>query len=193
MSRPLAEIIRGRQIDLVEIAPVHFERVIEWRNDAENRRCFFTQRNLTLDGQRQWYSKYLADPTDLTFIILLKTGLPVGMMALYAIDQEAGTAMMGRVLTGQKAYRRHGIATEAGGLCLDYGFNTLRLRRVALETYNWNIAAIHLYEKLGFTTEAMIEMPDDSGKLWPARRMAITAEAWTWTHAQAQRPGKQAD
>jgi RimJ/RimL family protein N-acetyltransferase len=149
MSRPTVRRIPGKRIDLEDIEPAHFEQVITWRNDPENRRYFFSQHNWTLEGQLKWYERYRSDPTDLTFAIL-KSGLPVGMVALYAIDDDLGTAEFGRLLIGEKKYRRQGIAYEACQLCLDLAFADLSLQQVYLKVYDWNLAAIRLYERLGF-------------------------------------------
>ena len=142
--------IHGNRIDLTEIEPVYFAPVIAWRNDPDNSRSFFSHQNWTLEGQRRWYERYAQDPTDLTFIMVLKTGQPVGTVALYHIDTLSRTAEFGRVLNGEKQYRRRGFASEACRLCLDYGFDVLGLREIRLESYAWNDAANRLYEQLGF-------------------------------------------
>ena len=77
MSLPPVQRIWGERIDLIDIQPAYFDVIIAWRNDAENKCFFFTDHVWTLEGQWRWYDDYVLDPTDLTFVILLKSGLPV--------------------------------------------------------------------------------------------------------------------
>lgn len=153
MSRLPIERIVGSTIDLLEIEPAHFEKVVAWRNDPQNRRFFFSQRPFTLEGQQRWYESYRKDPTDYMFIIARKDGSPVGTVSLYAVDNRTKSAEFGRMLIGEKGCRRLGIGTEACRLCLDYGFGPLGLQQIHLCLYQWNNAAISIYKKFGFAIE----------------------------------------
>jgi diamine N-acetyltransferase len=152
MSLPTLRHLAGAEIDLVEIAPEHFPKIIAWRNAPENRRYFFDDRPWSLQGQHQWYAHYQADPTDLTYTILWKRKSPVGMVALYHIDPTKGTAEFGRLLIGEAEFRRQGIGYAASYLLLAAAFEQLHLHTVVLEVYSWNHAAIQLYRRLGFVT-----------------------------------------
>lgn len=131
-----------------------------------------------MEGQGRWYERYCEDPGDATFVAVLKTGLPVGTVALYQIDRRAGRGEMGRVLNGEQTYRRRGIALEACSLCLSYAFDSLELDQVMLESYADNLAALRLYERLGFVTEQHVLRSDASGAAHPVCRMALERSQW---------------
>ena len=165
MSRPGFQKIQGKGIDLIEIAPSYFEQVVGWRNDPENRRCFFSHHPWTLEGQRRWYEKYLADPSDLTFVITLKNGLPIGTVALYSIDEQRGSVEFGRLLIGDRVCKGRGRAKEATTLCVSLAFDRLHLKQVSLEVYEWNTAAIGIYKQNGFAVEEIVTQQDPENKV----------------------------
>jgi RimJ/RimL family protein N-acetyltransferase len=173
MSIPGTEILRGAQVDLTELEPTYFEHIIIWRNQASNRVCFFSKNVFTMESQRRWYERYLNDPTDVTFIIVLKSGLPVGMLSLYSIDREARYAEFGRLLIGDESRRRRGIASEAVSLCLDYAVETLGLEKIFLEVFDWNKGAIRLYERFGFETTGYRTLDRGSDSIQPIRKMVL--------------------
>jgi RimJ/RimL family protein N-acetyltransferase len=144
---PLADL-RGARLTLRELRAEHLAAVVEWRNQPANRVCFFHQQPLRLDQQQEWFARYLADPTDRTFIILLEHHLPAGMLGLYHQDLARRRAEFGRLLLAD-AYRGHGYAEEACRLCLDYA-RQLGLGEVYLEVWADNLRAIRLYQRLGF-------------------------------------------
>jgi diamine N-acetyltransferase len=147
------------RVKLVEIRPKHLDLIIRWRNDPDNVRHFFTKGTLNPKTQRDWYKKYRQDPTDLTFIIMRQPNIPIGMLALYRISDEQKTAEFGRLLIGEKQYRRKGYAYEACRECLFIAFCRLQLREIHLEVYESNREAICLYEKLGFILNREEESP----------------------------------
>lgn len=57
--------------------------------------------------------------------------------------------VLGWALT--KAYRRQGYGPEALQALVDYGFNTLELRRILAETVSHQKASIRVMEKIGMT------------------------------------------
>jgi len=56
-----------------------------------------------------------------------------------------------------RAYWHNGYATEAAQACLDYGFNTLGLRKIIGRAMKENTASIHVLEKIGMTFEKEFE------------------------------------
>ncbi|MBU0985084.1 MAG: GNAT family N-acetyltransferase [candidate division Zixibacteria bacterium] len=87
-------------------------------------------------------------------IIMSDTGAPAGLINLFSIRQESGTAEWGLVL--DQNYRRRGIGTEAARLLLGYAFDTLGLRRVTSETHSGNEGSQALQIRLGCVREATL-------------------------------------
>lgn len=82
----------------------------------------------------------------------------LGSVGLRGKGQTSGVAEFGFELN--PAFWGRGYAREAGQALLEFGFQTLRLRRVISPTTSGNRRAHHLLEALGFTREAI---PNHSG------------------------------
>jgi RimJ/RimL family protein N-acetyltransferase len=64
-------------------------------------------------------------------------------------------------------------------LLLEYGFNTVNLNRIELETYVFNVRALKSYNKLGFTEEGRKRQHIwINGKYHDVIIMSILAEEW---------------
>ena len=179
MSKP--DRLAGQRIDLLNVGPSFFEKIVEWRNDPDTRRQFFSKTMLTLADQERWHEAYQRDESDMTFVLQLKSGIPIGMIGLYRIDRRAKTAEFGRLLIGEKSYRGKGFAEEACRLLLDYGFDQLKLETIDLEVYDSNLPAIALYDRLGFETVAIDACRDANGIEQRKRKMVMRIEHKTLT------------
>lgn len=77
------------------------------------------------------------------------TGKHIGNAMIYEIDYERGEAELG-IMIGDKAYWERGYGTEAVQVLLQYIFTQTALRRIYLETLDWNLRAQHSFAKCGF-------------------------------------------
>ena len=77
---------------------------------------------------------------------------PVGVIALSNISEANASADLS-VIVGEAEARDQGLGTEAIRLILSYAFEELGLNSVALSVFDFNEAAIHTYENLGFERE----------------------------------------
>ncbi len=122
-----------------------------WRNKDRIRQRFFYSKKISDRDHRNWFDGYLARNDDYVFIIVdIDSGRPVGQVALYSIDTEAGSAEFGRLMIGDDAALGHGYALEASALILNFGFEELGLTRIFLEVFADNPSAVRLYRRLGF-------------------------------------------
>jgi RimJ/RimL family protein N-acetyltransferase len=76
----------------------------------------------------------------------------LGLIELDGIIWPHGTSAVS-IAIGEQAERGKGYGREAMGLVLDFAFRELNLYRVFLTVFNYNTAAMSMYEKLGFTHE----------------------------------------
>jgi RimJ/RimL family protein N-acetyltransferase len=77
---------------------------------------------------------------------------PVGVIGLSNISEANASADLS-VIVGEAEARDQGLGTEAIRLILSYAFEELGLNSVALSVFDFNEAAIHTYENLGFERE----------------------------------------
>lgn len=92
----------------------------------------------------------------------LKDGTPIGQCGLIRRDGlddvDIGFAFLPQ-------YRGLGYAGEAARAVMDWGKNTLALKRIVAIANPANLASIRLLEKLGLRAEGRITLPGDSEEL----------------------------
>ncbi len=80
---------------------------------------------------------------------------------------------------GERQYWSKGYGTDAMQVILRYAFEELNLRRVALDTFEYNPRAVRSYEKAGFVHEGRErEYLYRDGKRWDLIFMGILREEW---------------
>jgi diamine N-acetyltransferase len=101
-----------------------------------------------------WWEEYRTKNNDFVFIIeeTEKLNRPVGQISLYNIDLENDEAEYGRLMIGDNEIRRRGLARRATALLLTWAFNSLGIKRIYLEVFKGNTAAINLYRRCGFVS-----------------------------------------
>ena len=104
---------------------------------------------------------------------------PIGVIGLSNIGRADGSADLS-VILGEAEARDKGLGTEAIRLILSYAFEDLSLKSVALSVFDFNEAAIHTYENLGFEREGRMReaIRRDDG-FHDAILMRILASAWS--------------
>jgi RimJ/RimL family protein N-acetyltransferase len=110
--------------------------------------------------------------------MILHGETPVGTINLSGIDLAMRAADYG-ILIGDDAARGHGVAQAASALVLDHAFDALGLETVKLELFRDNAAAMRLYDKLGFTDDAVQPAPRlKHGKLRDVQARSLTRVRW---------------
>ena len=98
------------------------------------------------EKERRWVQKKLAENAALFSMLEKDTGAFIGNIELMDIADRAGE--LGIAVTA--AMQDKGYGTEAVRAMVDYGMDTLGLRRVFLKVFPDNARAIRVYEKCGF-------------------------------------------
>jgi RimJ/RimL family protein N-acetyltransferase len=88
-------------------------------------------------------------------ICLLNDRRAIGNVTLRDVDRENGSAEMSIVIT-DKALQGRGYGTDALNCVVDVGFGELRLERIYLYVFDYNVRARRSYEKAGFQVEATL-------------------------------------
>lgn len=82
------------------------------------------------------------------------SGKTVGMVTAYEIDFLNRVCSVG-IFLGDAESLHKGVAKCAMLIFLDYLFNSINIHRVELSVLDFNLAAIALYEKIGFENEGV--------------------------------------
>ena len=110
-------------------------------------------RDYILSGPVASYAKF---GFGLYVVVLKETGAAIGICGLLKRDSledvDIGFAFLER-------FRRKGFAYEAAAAVMEYGRNSLGLKRIVAITSPDNEASIRVLEKIGLQFEKMIRMP----------------------------------
>jgi UDP-4-amino-4,6-dideoxy-N-acetyl-beta-L-altrosamine N-acetyltransferase len=141
-------------VTLRPLSDADAELVVRWRALPEVHAQLFAQQPPSLQSHREWFLRYAGSRDREEFVILLDAR-PVGTVGLSNIDHAHGRAEYG-ILIGEPDARRRGVARRASRLILEHAFLSLGLGRVYLSAFADNLAAIRLYERVGFRREGSL-------------------------------------
>ncbi|OPX18985.1 MAG: hypothetical protein BZ151_11740 [Desulfobacca sp. 4484_104] len=144
--------ISGHRVQLRLISQKEIELIRQWRNQDHIRVWFKYAEIISPAKHKAWWEAYQQRDNDLMFIIWQKAQTrPIGTVALYDIDLNAGSAEFGRLLIAAADHRGKGLAQEASQVLIDWARQELSLTRIYLEVHMHNAPAIAIYKKLGFS------------------------------------------
>jgi RimJ/RimL family protein N-acetyltransferase len=107
------------------------------------------------------------------------TNKVIGHISLTKIDQRNKSARIGRVLVGDERYRGQGIGEIMIKEILKIAFDELKLHRVHLGVFDFNLSAIVCYEKAGFKKEGVLrDTCKHEDTYWSQWEMSILKEEW---------------
>jgi RimJ/RimL family protein N-acetyltransferase len=141
-----------------------------WINDFAVLRTLHIPRPSTLEEIQAHYEVEVAEERQrrvVYFTVYDRATLrPIGRTDLMDINYRDRSAGFG-IEIGEDEYRGRGYGTETTRLMLDYAFTVLGLHNVALETWEYNLAAQHAYKKAGFREVGRRRQAKFmGGKLW---------------------------
>ena len=97
----------------------------------------------------------LANKSNLIGIITSSENVPVGIIAYLDVNNYQRKAEL-RKMIGDEKYRGKGLAREATQMWVNYGFSSLKLNKIYLNTLNSNLRNIKLNEDVGFKVEGIL-------------------------------------
>ncbi|MBL7936219.1 MAG: GNAT family N-acetyltransferase [Bacteroidia bacterium] len=128
---------------------------LSWLHDREVMQGIATS-GYTLENLKVYVEERLNKQDVAFFAICSKdTNEHIGNIKIDFHDKQANVSELG-LLIGNKNYWGKGVGYEACRLAMDYGFNTMGIRKLYLAVYENNLNAKKLYEKLGFKLEGTL-------------------------------------
>ncbi|MBV2366124.1 GNAT family N-acetyltransferase [Streptomonospora nanhaiensis] len=156
----------GERVRLVPLSAEHADDFYESTRDEEIRRLTGAHRRPGYDEIRQWCATRAEQIDRLDLAIFEEPGGRfVGELALDEVDPDNESAAY-RIALSAIEFTGQGLGKEATRLILDYAFNRVRLHRVWLNVYAFNMRAIAVYRACGFTVEGRLR----DALLWDGRR-----------------------
>jgi len=169
-------ILKGEKTILRPVKINDAPRFVKWLADAKTNR-FMQRRNVSLKEEKGWILRMQKSKRSELFAIDTKKGIHIGRVVLDRIDKKDKNAEL-IIIIGRK-YWGNGYGTDATKVMLTYGFEKLKLHRIGLWVYDFNLRAIKMYKKLGFQVEGKKrECVRRNGKFYDAISMGILDREW---------------
>lgn len=152
-----SNFLRGDRVRLTAVTPADLPIMSKWWANADFLRLYdsvpaYPQTEAQLakrieDGQK-------GETTFLLGIRPLTSDDLIGLLELDGVMWSHGTTFVS-IAIGDEENRGKGYGREAMQLGLKFTFHELNLHRVCLTVFNYNEAAVKLYEGLGFVREGV--------------------------------------
>lgn len=147
------------KLKLYSLRPLNFDDkqyLLEWNRDKEIRDLTGAVIPASEYEHEIWFESISHNNhTKFWVIQSLETRNPIGVVGLKNIDYINCNAEL-FIYIGNKEFWGKGIGKDATKEILLFSFNTLNLRRVYLNVFEFNQRAIHSYEKIGFIKEGVL-------------------------------------
>ena len=103
----------------------------------------------------------------------------VGHVSLGKVDRNNYSARVGKVLVGAADNRGKGYGAQIIYAALTFAFEKLKLHKVTLGVFDFNVSAIKCYEAAGFRKERILQGAAKIGdEYWTLIEMTILAGEW---------------
>jgi len=147
-------MLNGQQTSIRPVEEADMETMYQWYNDQEVNFWSSGAWPLnTLLSKEQLTVKFLDElPDTYRFAILAENELLIGTIGFKEVNIPAQSATLFIVL-GNKTYWGKGYGTDALITFSRFLFTQWNFHRISLDTWDGNIRAIRVYEKVGFKIE----------------------------------------
>lgn len=164
-----------------------------WNQDSEYLRLLDANAAHQVSAKKisEWIEKDQAKDPPVEFLFGVRTLAEdklIGFMDLSGAMFPHGDAFVG-IGIGQRDFWGKGYGTDAMQVILSFAFQELNLRRVSLNTFEYNPRAVGSYEKAGFTYEGRMRgFLHREGRRWDLIFMGILREEWLLSTVRAKQP-----
>lgn len=170
----------GSKIDKVVWRPVRedeLEMVMNWRMMPEITRYMYTDPQLTLEQQREWYQKSKIDKNNETFMIEVNN-VPAGILNITDIDHKNKRCSWGYYVA-VKELRSLDLAMMLEWNVYDYAFYQKALNKVLGEIFSFNKAVLRIHQMCGSIIEGELkEHICKKEKFYDVTLTGITKNQW---------------
>jgi RimJ/RimL family protein N-acetyltransferase len=176
-------MIKGNNVGLRAVEKEDLIFLRDWRNIVEFRRNFREVRELSYSDQESWYN-HLQKTRNINFmftIVDLHTNKPVGAAGLLYVNWIIRSADFSFYIGDNKKYiGNDGIAKEAAGLLIDYGFQNLNLNKIWMELYEFDIQKLDFFiREFKFQKDGKLrDNCYEDGRYWNSYIISLLNNQW---------------
>jgi len=172
-------VIESRDIRLRPVTPADVNDVyVGWMNDREVNQYMETRHRSQTMRDIELYVKAMIERPDVLFLAIIFNGTNthVGNIKLEVVSQIHRRGEIS-LFVGDKKHWGKGIGSQAVTLLRDFACSTLRLHKLSAGCYSNNLASARVFEKAGFTREAVLKEHYLCGHEWVDRYCYAFVEA----------------
>lgn len=130
----------------VEITDLEILR--NWRNIPDFRINFREHRELSLENQKNWFTRLSVSPNDYMFVILDKETLePIGACGLLYTNWIIRSSDFSFYIGKESLYIDEKYAKDAANVLIQYGFKDLNLNKIWMELYEYDLKKLEFFKK----------------------------------------------
>lgn len=147
-------MVDGELVTLRAMGPDDADALWRWNHDPDVMRWMHADHPQSPATVRRWLEDRPRNTYgDVLLGIEVRDGPLIGLVRLHGAAPELGCAEID-IYLGEHRGRGHG--TDAMRTACRYGFERMRLHRITLTVVAENLAAHHVYRKLGFVDEGRL-------------------------------------
>jgi diamine N-acetyltransferase len=169
--------------ETIALGPLRRELIsvyMDCNNDFQTTRTLAISRPVTEEELIAAIDRFAKMESCVFFTIYEKASMkPIGITFLTEIDYKHRTAEFNIVISDSSSHGK-GYGTETTKLMMDYAFSVVGVHNLQLRVYEFNKAAIRVYEKAGFRTYGTRrESHFIGGRMWDTMYMECLAADFT--------------
>jgi RimJ/RimL family protein N-acetyltransferase len=179
-----ANLLCGRLVRLTAQEPQEeAEAIAGWNADTAWWRLLASEPCNLFSGKKiaEWIQKSQEKDPPSSYSFCIRTLDDDRLIGFIGLDGDIfphGEAFVG-IGIGEREFWSKGYGTDAMKVILRFGFEELNLRRVALDTFEYNPRAIRSYEKAGFVHEGRVRgYLYREGQRWDLIFMGLLRQEW---------------
>ena len=183
--------IKGRRLYLRPVFRDDTQLFLRWANDPDLR-SLYLNRKTPIDETEgcEWVMGLHKRSDNITLLICLNDGRPIGLIALERLDWNNRVATTAMVI-GEKELWNKGYGSEAKLLLLHYAFDTLNLRKIYATVYDFNERSKAYNKKCGYKVEGVQkEAIFQDGRYHDRILLAVFRKDWLPIWTRFQKRGK---
>jgi RimJ/RimL family protein N-acetyltransferase len=173
MSR--ANTIKKGTMVMIRLEPFErtdFKQLIGWI-DSPKFMMLWGGRTFNYPLTEQQLENYIGSDVLIYRVVHEDSGEVIGHINL-TMDRINNSGRIGKVLIGDSSLKGHGIGKMMVQKVLNIAFGQLKLHRVSLGVFDFNLAAIACYERAGFVKEGLLrEARKVENEYWNLWEMSI--------------------
>lgn len=128
---------------------------------------------------KEWLANYRNTKEQIRLMIELENGATIGVMMLFDIDMQNGTAELGHKLSASLEKRMKGDIYDAVNGMLGYAFNILRLNCIYARIVDGNVFAEKVLKKSKFELEGVLrQRVYQDGRYLDMRSFSVTRDGY---------------